>query len=155
MVALLVGYYMPRASVCERNVPLKMINWIESRKNPEELAFFYEASPSGERGRASASLSSEGSRESLYPWSTSNEQEETPLKYVSLLSLYLNDMICNSTVKKEPSPFHTTHSCLFLYLAQTRTHTQIWRGLPGWRAAVAWENSQKHLQKISASNAWQ
>lgn len=40
MVALLVGYYMPPASVCEWNVPLKMISWIERRKNGEELAFF-------------------------------------------------------------------------------------------------------------------
>lgn len=40
MVALLVGCYMPRASVCERNVPLKMISWIESGKNLKELAFF-------------------------------------------------------------------------------------------------------------------
>lgn len=67
MVALLVGYYMPRALVCEWNVPLKMISWIESGKNSRGISIFCdEGSPSGERGGASLSLSSEGLSESLF-----------------------------------------------------------------------------------------
>lgn len=67
MVALLVDYYMPPASVCEWNVPLKMISWIERRKNLEELAFFaMKDRPQERRREASLSLSSEGLSESLF-----------------------------------------------------------------------------------------
>lgn len=40
-------------------------------------------------------------------------------------------------------------------LSLSLSHTQIWRGLPARPAGAAWENSQKHLQKISVSNAGQ